>query len=314
MQHCSRWLGLALCAALSCTSVHALAQPLVPNDPYRYDLRFGIFPVAFQAGISQSHFGSAARAEFDVTRHLGLQVGGQLPWANVAGQTEPQTWSVRVGGVIHLVDHADIEPMSGTIYPEDTPVVGGPGPGTDTQLTVPISQRMGGPRLIPPGGERTGKAPMRKVQSFRFGYEALRVVERARPDDAEGKHRYLLNTFHAVYLGYGWGAHWNLNSETGGGERRVGWRRFFADVVLTAPGTTKTKPVSNNVPTEEPDFFPVGLRVGMEGAIDALVHSAPGLGFGYSLELGALPGRSGLEGVLMVALGVEFDVATRPAR
>ena len=60
-----------------------------------------------------------------------------------------------------------------------------------------------------------------------------------------------------------------------------------------------------------PKFFGLGARVGMEGAIDALVRDVPGFGFAYSLELGALPGRAGLEGYLFVGLGAAFDVITR---
>ena len=60
-------------------------------------------------------------------------------------------------------------------------MVGGPGPGTDTQLTMPVSQRMGGPRMTPPGGEHTGQAPMRKVQSIRLGYDGVRAVRARAP-------------------------------------------------------------------------------------------------------------------------------------
>jgi hypothetical protein len=59
------------------------------------------------------------------------------------------------------------------------------------------------------------------------------------------------------------------------------------------------------------DELVVGARIGMEGAFDALLPSPEGLGFGYSLELGALPGESGAEGYLLVGLGVELDFPTQ---
>lgn len=304
--------ALALSVSLCGGVASAAAQARVPNDPYAYDLRIGAFPVAFQAGISQSHFGSAARAEFDVARHVGVQLAGQVPWLNVAGQKDPHAWALRAGIVLHLEDEEQLEPLSGTVYPEDTPVVGGPGPGTDEQFEVPASQRLGGPRMTLPGNdEREGKAPMRSVHSIRAGYDLVRAVERGRPDNEDGSTRYYLNTLHALYAGYGWGSHWNLNPTAGGGERRVGWRRFYVDALLTLPALDDTKRVSASTPPGEPDFFPVGLRIGMEGAIGALLHGAPGVGFGYSLEIGALPGKSGFEGYLLVGLGLELDFATR---
>jgi hypothetical protein len=51
----------------------------------------------------------------------------------------------------------------------------------------------------------------------------------------------------------------------------------------------------------------------MQGAIDALLRSFSGFGFAYNIELSALPGRSGLEGRLLIALGVELDAATGPS-
>ena len=312
MLHLSRWAGSLLALALTLGSARVLAEaPPEPNDPYRYDLRVGLLPLAFRAGISQSHFASGARAEYDLARHVSVQLSGVLPWWNVTGATDPQTWSVRAGVSIHFVDETNQSPLAGSVYPEDTPVVGGPGPGTDTQLTMPVSQRMGGPRLSLGNPDASARAKMREVQSIRVGYEALRAVQRARPYDENGDYHYFLNTLHAFYAGYGWGSHWNLSPGAGGGERRIGWRRFFVDGVLTLVPLDKSKPLEDTQREQNPLFFPLGLRVGMEGAIDALLRSAPGVGFGYSLEVGALPGKSGFEGYLLVALGVELDFATR---
>jgi hypothetical protein len=127
--------------------------------------------------------------------------------------------------------------------------------------------------------------------------------------------RDLLNRMHLLYLGYGWGSHWNLSAAAAGGQARVGWRRFYFDGLVTLPGLTSATPIGKAAGGPA-DFFPVGARIGMEGAIDALIRDAPGVGFGYSLELGALPGRSGVEGYLLVGLGLALDgrVRARPIR
>jgi hypothetical protein len=314
MMHWSRCAAGLLALALACGSARALAQPSEANDPYHYDLRIGAFPLMFQAGISQSHFGSSVRAEYDIVRHFSVQLSGNLPWWNVTGETESQTWSVRGGVVWNFVDEAQSSPLAGSVYPEDTPVVGGPGPGTDTQLTMPTSQRWGGGRMSVSNADQNAYAKMRQVQSIRAGYDGMKSVQRGRPYDENGDYHYFLNTLHSFYAGYGWGSNWNLSPAAGGGETRIGWRRFFVDALLTLKSLDKAEAVSHdqNVRQLAPDFFPLGLRVGMQGAIDALISSVPGLGFGYSLEVGALPGKSGYEGYLMVALGVELDFATRP--
>jgi hypothetical protein len=120
---------------------------------------------------------------------------------------------------------------------------------------------------------------------------------------------------HLVYLGYGWSSHWNLSAAIAGGEPRVGWRRFYVDALLTLPALTSATTIGTAA-VGQADFFPLGARIGMEGAIDALLRDAPGIGFGYSLELGALPGRSGVEGYLLVGLGLALDarVRARPIR
>ena len=50
----------------------------------------------------------------------------------------------------------------------------------------------------------------------------------------------------------------------------------------------------------------------VEGSIGALLRRAPGVGFGYSLEVGAWPARHGPEGYLFVGLGLELDFMSRP--
>jgi hypothetical protein len=310
----SRWVmpgpALAIGIALALQAAPALAQPLALDDPYHYDLRVGLFPVAFQGGISQSHFGSAARAELDLARHLGAEVSGMVPWVKVAGEPSDQTFTLRAGVLLHFIDRIETTPLSGTVYPEDAPIAGSRGPGADHDLEVPTATKLGGPRLAPPDQDRTTSAPVRRLHTLRLGYDLARAVERARPDASDGSKRYLLNTLHALYLGYAWGSQWNLGPAATGGKREVGWRRFYIDAVLTLPALASAKPTASTV-GEPPAFFPVGARIGMQGAIDALLRDAPGIGFGYSLELGALPGRSGVEGYLLVGLGLSLDLPVR---
>lgn len=313
-------------ACLASTAVPAAAQRANPDDPYRYDLRVGLFPLAFSAGVSQSSFGSAVRAEVDVSRRLMLQLSGQLPWLEVAGQKEPSGFALRAGLVVHLRDEVELSDLEGTVIPQDAALPSQRKVGTDrdsdSQVPLPISERLGSPRMYPPD-RREGKAPVRHVDSLRVGYDLTRAIERARPPLRGGDARYELNTFHALYLGYGFGAHWNLSPATAG-ERDAGWRRFYFDLTLTLEPLVDAERLDRDGrPIEGAEaqadaglpaatsFMPVGLRIGMEGAIGALLRSAPGVGFGYNLELGALPGYSGLEGYLLVSLGLALDFSTR---
>jgi hypothetical protein len=49
----------------------------------------------------------------------------------------------------------------------------------------------------------------------------------------------------------------------------------------------------------------------MQGAMQGLLEELPSLGFAYDVELGAYPGRGGIEGYLFLAIGAAYDVATR---
>lgn len=287
------------------------AQHANPDDPYRYDLRVGLFPVAFVAGISQSSFGSALRSELDVGHRLGLQLSGRLPWAEVTGQKDPPGFAFRAGLAIHLIDRVEWSELAGTVHPEDAAAPGGRGPGAPTDLEVPTSTKLATPRMAAP--ERSeGRAPVRHLHSLRLGYDLTRAIERARPPASDESTRYVLDTFHALYVGYGFGSHWSLSPATAG-QREVGWRRFYLDLTLTMKPLVKRRAI-NDAARREPVsiFLPVGVRIGMEGAIAALLKRAPGVGFGYSIELGALPGYSGVEGYLLVGLGLALDLATGP--
>lgn len=294
-------LGLAWLCALP---TRALADS---DDPYAYDLRFALFPAFFQAGVSQSHFGSAVRAEADIVRGFSIEAAGRLPWLNVLGEKDPHGFTVRAGLAWNFYDDREPTRLSGTVYPEDTPKMrGGGGSGTDTDLEVPTSQKLGGPRMTLPEKDRSLVADLRNVHSLRLGWDFVRAVERGRP----GPEYHVINRFHSFHLGYGWGSHWNLSPAAAGGEREIGWRRFYLDATLAPKELADTAAIAPPTPFK-PDFFPLGARLGMAGAICALADGARGLGFAYSLELGALPGESGLEGYLFLGFGLEVDAVTR---
>ncbi|MDD9936327.1 MAG: hypothetical protein OXT09_22130, partial [Myxococcales bacterium] len=224
------------------------------------------------------------------------------------GETARLGFGARLGLFYHFIDRKQDERLGGTVYPEDTPAVtGGAGHTTDSDLEVPVSQKLGGPRLTLPEKGRDRVAPLRNVQSLRLGGDYTRSVQLARPSGGDSD-RHVLNTVPSLFLGYGWGTHYNLSAATAGAAE-VGFRRYFVDVMLTLEDATDSDPVDDE-PAPQRDFVPVGVRIGMEGTMAAFLTSAPGVGFGYSLELGALPGESGVEGYLLVGLGVALDSAS----
>ncbi|HMI94164.1 MAG TPA: hypothetical protein VK509_22485 [Polyangiales bacterium] len=319
-------LLLALgCALLASSARPAAAQRANPDDPYRYDLRAALFPVAFVAGVSQSSFGSGLRGEIDASRRLVLQLSGRLPWLEVAGQKERAGFALRAGLMVHFFDEVEQSELSNTVTAHDAAAPGQRRIGTDRdadrKIGVPTSDKLGSPRMSA-GDRREGRAPVRHVQSLRLGYDLTRAVERARPpipskdprielNEPNGETRYELNTLHSLSLGYGFGSHWNISPATAG-EREVGWRRFYIDALLTLEPLVDHEPIAGADRIAAPsDFVPVGVRIGMEGAIEALLRGAPGVGFAYNLELGALPGYSGLEGYLLVGIGLALDFSTR---
>jgi hypothetical protein len=310
-----------VCAAawlvgLSWSPGFASAQYAPADDPYAYDLRVGVFPAAFQAGMSQSSFGSALRADMDVSRRISLSAVGRVGWLPVLGKTDSIGFALRAGVSWNVVDGVQTERLSGTVYPEDTPAVWERG---GVEFEMPVHQKLGGPRLALPDVDREARAPIRTVHSVRLGGEVVRAVERASDDSAEdGEMEHVAKTFGALYAGYGWGVHWALSPATVG-EREVGWRRFYIDALLRldafgdgGSSSGGADPAQGTSVDDEGGFFPLGARLGMEGGIGALLRRAPGVGFGYSLELGAWPGRHGPEGYLFVGLGLELDFMTTP--
>lgn len=303
----SRVAALLVLAWTCAPPARALADS---DDPYAYGLRFALFPAFFQAGISQSHFGSALRAEADIVRGFTVDAAGRVAWLNVLGEKDPRGFTVRAGIMWHFYDDREPTKLAGTVYPADAgKMQGGGASGTDSDLHVPTSQKLGGPRLTLPEHDDEVVADVRNVHSLRLGWEFARGVERARPGAGNADLR-MLNEIHGVYAGYGWGSHWNLSPSAAGGERTIGWRRFYIDLTLTAKPFADAYAI--RIPSPGPQtFFPLGGHLGMSGAICALARGARGLGFAYTLELGVLPGESGLEGYLFLGLGLEVDAMTR---
>jgi len=307
-------MAFAACAITS----SARAQYAPRDNPYAYDLRLGLFPVAFQAGVSQTQFGSALRAEVDLSRRFMLSAAARVPWLVLVGDAGSQGFAVRADVAWNFVDRVDSEPLVGTVYADDTPVVSAQ---VGSDFDVPVSQRLGSPRFKPPDADRDHQASIRSVHALRLGYDFVRSVERDTqsapnnllPTGEDASDLLYQNTIHAFHLGYAWGKHWNL-SPASVGKREIGWRRFYLDALLTLDPLADSKPLgqARSLPQTKRDFFPVGVRLGMEGSIAALLRRTPGLGFGYSLELGALPATSGVDGYIFVGLGLAFDVALAP--
>jgi hypothetical protein len=295
-------LGLACALALPRASAYAEAQP---GDPYAYDLRLALEPLAFQAGVTQRWFGSAARAELGVTRWLDVALDGRFAWFNADSSIAVRSYLARANFSFHIAQSVDEQPLYGTVYPADTPAIA-PTAGTDQDLMgVPVSEKLRSGEIRPLDRDLTLSAAMRDVHSLRLGFAYGQVAERARPDaNAWARDRMAL-----LQLGYSYSTHWNLVTQVTG-KREIGYRRFFFDAMLTSPGLTKTYPTHTRDGSAL-SFVPVGARVGMQGAMEGLLGQMPSLGFAYDVELGAYPGRGGIEGYLFLALGVAYDVATR---
>ena len=295
-------LWLTLVGGMNAASVTAQSMP--GGDPYEHGLRLLLFPATFSTGISQSSFGSALRAELDLGRVALLQAGGGVGWAPVVGESSVVPYNLRLGVAFALSDHIEVESLQGTVYATDAASVGGQRRGTDSDLEVPVSQKLGWPP--PPVRERGEyeRANVRVVHALRLGYDHQRSLQRDPPDHSD-------NRVNALSVGYAWSTHWSLMPHEAG-ERALGYRRFYLDALLTLPSTYS----SRRVPAVEPGRdqegaqYLVGVRLGMEGAFAALLRSAEALGFGYSIELGALPGRGGAEGYLLIGLGLALEVST----
>jgi hypothetical protein len=308
--------------ALGGRPASARAQYAQRDNPYAYDLRLAIFPAAFQTGVSQTYFGSALRAEVDLSRRFTLSAAVRVPWLVLVGDADAQGFALRAALAWNFVDRVDSEKLAGTVYPEDTPAIS-EHPGSSFE--VPTNQRLGSPRFRPPDADHDGSAAVRSVHALRLGYDLVRSVQREHPDvplsadplAASPDELFYQNTVHAFHLGYAWAKHWNL-SPASVGQREVGWRRFYLDAIVTFDPLARSELIGTDPGWAQKDrkFFPAGLRIGMEGAIDALLRRAPGVGFAYSVELGVLPATRGIdfEPYLFVGLGLEFDLVLQPHR
>ena len=220
-------IALASAVILSAGTSAARAQYLPRDNPYVYGLRIALFPAIFQGGVSQSHFGSALRAELDLSRRFVFAVAGRLPWVAVGGDLEPLGYSVRAGFAFNFVDEIQSEKLFGTVHPADTPALGERS-GVEFK-GASVSDKLGSPPFEPPDRDLEVSAPIRNVQAIRLGYDLVRGIEQGRPDLPD-----YVSTMHAFYAGYAYSLHWNLSPATAG-EREVGWRRYYFDLIVTAP-------------------------------------------------------------------------------
>ncbi|HEX4354313.1 MAG TPA: hypothetical protein VHZ95_15395, partial [Polyangiales bacterium] len=301
----ARFLSVALGCLLASRAQAALADART-EDPSAYDLRIAIVPVAFQAAVSQGWFGSAGRVEYEFARSFELSARGHIAWWNAITEHHTRNYVGEVMFAWHVSDSIEDESLAGTVYPQDTPAIQGGEPGTDQDLIdIPVSDRMKSGEMRVGDFDPSLRAAMRKLQSLRLGLGFMQAVERSLPDDS-GRVR---DQLPYLLLGYSFGTHWNLPSSVTG-KREVGWRRFYLDLLAT------TTPLTHAHPDQTPGALPlkslpVGARIGVEGSLGGLFGDLPGLGLGYQLELGAYPGKGGLEGYLLIALGVEIDAITR---
>lgn len=278
------------------------------RDPYAHRVRVGLFPAHFLVGVTQSHFGSSARASVDLMRGLSLSARGRVRWPVTTGEQHGR--ATLLGGTvhIHLVDDERMAGAGGTVYPDDVPAAGNSdrvaaASGSDQDL--PVNQRMGGPRLTLPEVDREAIVPMRSLHTLRVGYDYVQSVQKGEFPTAGTLP--LENRIHLLRLGYSFGDHWNLGPQALG-QRELGFKHVFMEVLVAVEATSEWRALGD-LPTagEKPGFMPLGLRLGVEGGIDALIDAWEGAGLAYLLEAGSLPGYRGLEGYLLLALGLELD-------
>ncbi|MET0386279.1 MAG: hypothetical protein ABW321_09995 [Polyangiales bacterium] len=298
--------GLLLCS-LCLLVVPLRVHASRPGDPFAYDLRVALQPLAFQAAVSQSWFGSAARIEYSPLRFLDVSLDGRVAWLNASqGALLPHSYLARFGLAFHIVQSVRQKQLYGTVYPSDTAAISPNGIGVAQDLMeMPSSNRLRTGLENPYDRDPNLTATMRDVHSLRVGAAYTKILQRARPESD----RRALNELPFAYVGYSFGTHWNLVADVTG-KREVGYRRFYGDVLLTTSDLNDAEPrVRSN--GERIDFRPLGARAGMQGALEGLLQDFPSFGVSYDMEIGLYPGRGGFEGYLFFALGVAIDAATR---
>ena len=306
-------LALLLALACSCAVARARAQstaPLsivadTPEQEPKIDLRFALSPLAFQAAVSQSWFGSAARVEYAPLSFAEIALDGRVAWLNANQGSQLHGYAVRAGLTFHLVQSVAPKALYGTVYAADTAAVGGGGIGSDQDMQVPSSERMRTGFAVPHDVDPTLEADMRTAHSLRVGAAYVQLLERGRPDTTT----ITRNQLPVAHIGYSHTTYWNIPRRVTG-RHEQGFRRYYGDLLLTLPSAVSARPDrtpdGSRVSTQ-----PLGLRLGMQGTLGGLLTSAPFLGFAYDLELGMYPGRGGVEGYLFLALGIALEAATR---
>ena len=268
------------------------------------DLRVALSPLAFQAAVTQSWFGSAARIEYAPVSFGELVLDGRVAWLNANHGSALHSYTLRAGINLHLSQRVEQRSLYGTVYAADTAAVGG-GLGSDHDLDVPASERMRTGMAAGRDFDPTLQASMRSAHSLRLGAAYTQLLERARPD-AEAITR---NRLPIAHIGYGYTTYWNIPQRVTG-RREQGFRRYFGDLLLTLPSAISIQPdrtaAGARIVTQA-----LGARLGMQGTLGGLLASAPYLGFAYDLEIGVYPGRGGIEGSLFLALGLALEAATR---
>jgi len=281
-------------------------------DPYRHDLRIGLFPAHVMGAWTQTHVGSSARAELDVMPRLALAAWGRLGWARIGGQDGATAFGAGGGLRYFFIDSTVTRSASGTIYPLDPgipPDADAMHTATGDDLDVPVAQRMGGPQMVPHEVDYQAVVPMRAVHALRLGYDFAGGPQAGRDEDLPDESPAIDNRLHMLHLGWGMGSHWNLPAAATG-QRELGFKRGYVDVLVTLPALAEQRAIETPPDGFDASFMPVGVRLGLEGAMDAVIDAWQGLGLAYKIEGGALPGYSGFEAYVYVALGVELDAAT----
>ena len=297
-------LTLCLCAVGLWGPASVAAADSETYDPFAYDLRVALQPFAFQAGVSQSFFGSAARIEYGPLHVLDVAIDGRLAWFNATQREDVYSYQLRGTLSFHLGQSVSEQELYGVVHPADTAAIGA-GTASDHALDIPINEVMRSGSPTPYDADPSMRGAMRNTHSLRLGAEYAQLLQRARPDvNARARNRVPM-----LHVGYAWATYWNLAPSVSG-KRELGYRRFYGDLLLTAAQLVDVSPERTSDGTRITSNT-IGGRVGMQGALDGFFPRAEGLGFAYDLELGLYPGRGGLEGYLFVALGVALDAATR---